>query len=50
VFRMLFRTLGRARFFLLVRSLNRLSHVEQHYDTFDLDRASIACAPAGPAR
>jgi hypothetical protein len=45
VFRLLFRTLGRARFFLLVRSLNRLANVEQHYDTFNLDRAYIAPAP-----
>ena len=41
VFRLLFRLLGRSRFFFLVRSLNRLSHVEQHYDTFRLDDAVI---------
>jgi len=46
VFRLLFRVLGRARFFLLVRSLNRLAHVEQHYETFRLDGASIDRADA----
>lgn len=44
VFRTLFRALGRARFFFLVRSLNRLSHTEQHYDTFRLDDASVTPA------
>lgn len=42
VFRMMFRVAGRSRFFFLVRSLNKLSHVEQHYDTFRLDDASVA--------
>ena len=41
LFRLLFRVLGRSRFFFLVRSLHRLSHVEQHYDTFRLDEARI---------
>lgn len=50
VSRMLFRALGRSRFFLLVRSLNRLSHVEQHYDTFNLDHATIQRAPLGESR
>ena len=44
-FRLLFRLLGRSRFFFLVRGLNRLSHVEQHYDTFRLDEAEILTAP-----
>lgn len=44
-FRLLFRLVGRARFFFLVRSLNRLSHVEQHYDTFRLEDATIAATP-----
>lgn len=39
--RLLFKLAGRSRFFFLVRSLNRLSHVEQHYDTFRLDQAEI---------
>ena len=43
-FRLVFRVLGRSRFFILVRSLNRLSNVEQHYDTFRLDDASIVVA------
>ncbi|WP_448665244.1 hypothetical protein ACG3SL_21265 (plasmid) [Sphingomonas sp. CJ20] len=41
VFRLIFRVLGRSRFFFLVRSLNRLANVEQHYDTFSLDKANI---------
>jgi hypothetical protein len=45
--RFLFHVLGRNRFFLLVRGLNKLSHVEQHYDTFRLDEAAIAKAAAG---
>lgn len=49
VFRLLFRVLGRARFFFLVRSLNRLSHVEQHYDTFRLDDARIVARAAPTA-
>jgi hypothetical protein len=46
IFRLAFRMLGRARFFFLIRSLNKLSHVEQHFDTFDLDKADIAGAPS----
>lgn len=44
LFRLLFRALGRARFFLLVRSLTKLSHFEQHYDTFRLDDAIVSKA------
>lgn len=44
IFGLAFRLLGRARFFFLIRSLNKLSHVEQHFDTFDLDRANISVA------
>lgn len=40
----LFRLLGAGRFFFFVRSLNRLSHVEQHYDTFRLDEARVTTA------
>jgi hypothetical protein len=40
--RLLFRVVGRARFFFLIRSLNRLSQVEQHYDTFRLEEADVA--------
>lgn len=47
-FRLLFRLAGRSRFFFFVRSLNRLSHVEQHYDTFRIDEANVALADAGP--
>ncbi|MEI5687894.1 hypothetical protein [Sphingomonas kyungheensis] len=39
--RLLFRMVGRSRFFFFVRSLNRLAHIEQHYDTFRLDQANI---------
>lgn len=48
-FRLLYRLAGRARFFFLVRSLNRLSHVEQHYDTFRLDALSVDRAVEQPA-
>lgn len=43
-FRLLYRTLGRSRFIVFVRSLNRLSRIEQHYDTLGMD--SIFVAPA----
>lgn len=46
-FRLLFRMLGRSRFFFLIRSLNRLSNVEQHYDTFRLNDAQIVKAANG---
>ena len=41
VFRYLFKMVGRKYFFFLVRGINRLSHVENHYDTFMLDDAEI---------
>lgn len=39
--RILFRIVGRSRFFFLIRGLNRMAHIEQHYDTFCLDEANI---------
>lgn len=46
-FRLAFRLLGRARFFFLLRGLNRLAHVEQHYGTFELDKEVVALASRG---
>lgn len=46
VFRVLFCLVGRARFFLLIRSLSKLSRVEQHYDTFRLDDAFVQLSRA----
>jgi hypothetical protein len=45
--RLLYRLLGRARFFLVIRSLNRLGRVEQHYDAFNLDAANVVRADLG---
>jgi hypothetical protein len=50
IFRLAFRLVGRARFFFLIRSLNKLSHVEQHFDTFDLDKANITIASSNDLR
>jgi hypothetical protein len=50
LFRLCYRVLGRARFILLIRSLSRLSRIEQHYDTFGMDKASIARAAQDPMR
>lgn len=50
IFRLLFRVVGRARFFFLVRSLTRLSHTEQHYDTFRLDLAEVDRADMSKSR
>lgn len=49
IFRLMFRFLGRSRFFFLIRSLNKFSHVEQHYDTFRFDQAVIKTARSGEA-
>jgi len=45
-FRLLFGAVGSGRFFFLVRALTKLSHVEQHYDTFQLDDARVDPAPS----
>lgn len=44
VFRLIFRLLGRGRYFLFVRALTKVSHVEQHYDAFRLDDAAVTPA------
>ena len=44
VFRLLYRVLGRSRFILFVRSLNRLSRIEQHYDTLGMGEFSVTTA------
>lgn len=44
VFRLLYRVLGRSRFILFVRSLNRLSRIEQHYDTLGMGDMSVTTA------
>lgn len=49
-FSLLYRVLGRSRFMLLVRSLNRLSRIEQHYDTFGMDDAAITPVMQDAAR
>lgn len=46
-FRLLFRVAGRSRFFFLIRGLNRLANVEQHYDTFRLGDAAVRRSAAG---
>ncbi|MBW6526748.1 hypothetical protein KZ813_07855 [Sphingomonas sp. RHCKR7] len=50
LFNLLYRLLGRSRFILLIRSLNRLSRIEQHYDTFGMDDAAITPVMQEPAR
>jgi hypothetical protein len=47
IFRLLYRVLGRSRFILFVRSLNRLSRIEQHYDTLGMDKMSVTIARQG---
>ena len=41
-FYLIFRLIGRSRFFFLVRGLKLFSHPEQHYETFSLDDSTIA--------
>ena len=41
IFRVMFSLLGRSRFLFLMRSLNRFTRVEQQYDTFRLDDATV---------
>ena len=50
VFRLLYRVLGRSRFILFVRSLNRLSRIEQHYETLGMNDISVATATQSPPR
>ena len=44
VFRLFYRVLGRSRFILFVRSLNRMARIEQHYDTLKMDNVSVTRA------
>lgn len=50
VFRLLYRVLGRSRFILFVRSLNRLSRIEQHYETLGMDNISVTTAKQSQLR
>lgn len=50
VFRLLYRVLGRSRFILFVRSLNRLSRIEQHYDTLGMNGIYITPAAQSSPR
>jgi hypothetical protein len=47
VFGALFRIIGARWFFLLVRSFNRLSTVEYHYDMFDFERVVSSDSQSG---
>lgn len=50
VFRLLYRVLGRSRFILFVRSLNRLSRIEQHYETLGMNDISVSTATQSQPR